>query len=359
MNKIYIILLSLIFIAAACNRSPVSLTQDNKSQSSQINESISQTHKTVEFAGINSIFRFSGQIPSNWQIEYVAETEALNIYNPVDAAAQALEKSQIFIRHFTANSFLTLSTVDILSRQESSVGTHAAVKYEIKKKLGVANFANQPAWRSNQHKLIDIRFSTSNPSQFFVFAHNPDLDPAVFDKFIADLVFHNDKQSLKQPIDAADKRITKKPFGIKISPQNSPVQPERFSGYHTAVDYEILPGEEDSEVMVFAVCGGKLLQVKSADGYGGVAVQECEIENQKITVIYGHIDQKSVSNKIGDYLVPGQQLANLGQDKTSETDGQRKHLHLGVHKGTGIDIRGYVNDAGELQNWIDFQNLQK
>lgn len=40
------------------------------------------------------------------------------------------------------------------------------------------------------------------------------------------------------PIAEFEKRITKKPFGIYITPQNSPVQPERFTGYHTGVDVE-------------------------------------------------------------------------------------------------------------------------
>src|SRR3990167_7147055 len=31
-------------------------------------------------------------------------------------------------------------------------------------------------------------------------------------------------------------RITKKKFGQYITPQTSPVQPERFTGYHTAAD---------------------------------------------------------------------------------------------------------------------------
>ena len=39
-----------------------------------------------------------------------------------------------------------------------------------------------------------------------------------------------------EPIGQTEERITKKPFGIKISPENSPISPERFSGYHTGID---------------------------------------------------------------------------------------------------------------------------
>src|SRR3989344_6907506 len=44
--------------------------------------------------------------------------------------------------------------------------------------------------------------------------------------------------SLVWPVDEFEERITKKPFGIFITPQNSPIKPERFSGYHTGVDVE-------------------------------------------------------------------------------------------------------------------------
>jgi hypothetical protein len=32
--------------------------------------------------------------------------------------------------------------------------------------------------------------------------------------------------------------LQKKPFGIYITPENSPVQPENFTGYHTGIDVE-------------------------------------------------------------------------------------------------------------------------
>src|SRR5438105_13240780 len=39
------------------------------------------------------------------------------------------------------------------------------------------------------------------------------------------------------PLENAQTRVTKKFFGTKVSPGNSPVTPERFSGYHTGVDF--------------------------------------------------------------------------------------------------------------------------
>jgi hypothetical protein len=188
MKKITFILLGLVLVAGACNRTPAESVSNEavflEEEPQELN------YKTVEFADVSSTFKFSGQLPMDWQVEYVAGTDALNIYDPSDTAESNLEKSQIFIRHFTANSFLTLSTVDILNREEMMIGDREAVKYEIKKKANVANFPNQPIWRSGQHQLIDIRVSKSNPSVFYVFAYNPDLKESTFEGFINSLIFY-------------------------------------------------------------------------------------------------------------------------------------------------------------------------
>src|SRR5438105_4096773 len=49
---------------------------------------------------------------------------------------------------------------------------------------------------------------------------------------------------LTPPIGNSLSRVTKKPFGIYITPQNSPVQPEKFKGYHTGVDFETTADEQ-------------------------------------------------------------------------------------------------------------------
>lgn len=159
-------------------------------------------------------------------------------------------------------------------------------------------------------------------------------------------------QSFGEPIDKAVQRITKKPFGIFVSPGNSPVSPERFTGYHTGVDFEIFPGEENTAVPVYTICSGPLLEKITASGYGGVAVQKCELGNQPVTVIYGHLKLSSITANLGQQLDKGENLAVLGQGYSTETGGERKHLHLGIHKGNGIDLRGYVQDPNELTNWI-------
>jgi murein DD-endopeptidase MepM/ murein hydrolase activator NlpD len=154
------------------------------------------------------------------------------------------------------------------------------------------------------------------------------------------------------PLDRAGERVTKKPFGIYITPQNSPVQPERFRGYHTGTDFEIFPEELDVDVPVRAICDGKIALEKYASGYGGLLVQNCELDGQPITVIYGHLKLASITKNASDALTKGEEIGILGKAFSSETSGERKHLHLGVHKGSVIDIRGYVQNQSELLEWL-------
>ncbi|MDD5290486.1 MAG: M23 family metallopeptidase, partial [Patescibacteria group bacterium] len=129
--------------------------------------------------------------------------------------------------------------------------------------------------------------------------------------------------------------------------------PEKFSGYHTGVDLETTPAEQNIDVPIFAVCSGQLLLKEWASGYGGVAVQKCEINNQTVTVIYGHLKLASIQTKINQELAAGEQIGVLGQGYSTETDGERKHLHLGIHLGATINILGYVQKESELSQWLD------
>jgi murein DD-endopeptidase MepM/ murein hydrolase activator NlpD len=159
------------------------------------------------------------------------------------------------------------------------------------------------------------------------------------------------------PLPDALQRITKKPFGIYITPQTSPVQPERFKGYHTGVDFETYPNEQTVDVPVSAVCDGKLLIKKWASGYGGVAVQSCALQGQPVTIIYGHLRLSSIIPNIGSTIKAGDKIAVLGTGYNHETDGERRHLHLGIHKGTSINILGYVQSKDQLNNWVDLRKL--
>ena len=164
---------------------------------------------------------------------------------------------------------------------------------------------------------------------------------------------------LSQPLDRANERVTKKPFGIHITPEISPIQPEKFTGYHTGTDYEIFAGEENQAVEVKTICEGKLLAKRQVSGYGGVAIQACLINGQTVTVVYGHIKLESVTANINDDLSPDQTLAILGQGYSTETSGERKHLHLGIHKGSGIELKGYVQNESQLSEWLNPLTLLK
>lgn len=185
-----------------------------------------------------------------------------------------------------------------------------------------------------------ITSSTQQSSQ-----ENPPPPPAVTKKSVVD------------PIANAANRVTKKPFGIYITPKTSPVQPERFTGYHTGVDFETFPNEQNIDVPFYAICDGKILVKRTASGYGGVFVQSCTLDNQEVTVIYGHVSLKSIAKNVGDTLAAGDKIGNLGHSP-DETDGERKHLHLGIHIGTSINILGYVQKQSDLSGWLDFQKIK-
>ncbi len=160
----------------------------------------------------------------------------------------------------------------------------------------------------------------------------------------------DEEQRLIEPVEEFKDRITLKPFGIYITPENSPVQPENFSGYHTGADVEFT--DRDDEISVQAIADGSVIVSRTASGYGGLTIIRHEIDGQKIDVIYAHLDPESLPRK-GDKVEAGQIIGHLGEGNTTETDFERKHLHLSFHKNNSLDIRGYVQNESELENWYD------
>jgi murein DD-endopeptidase MepM/ murein hydrolase activator NlpD len=151
-------------------------------------------------------------------------------------------------------------------------------------------------------------------------------------------------------------RITKKHFGQYITPATSPVQPEKFTGYHTGVDVEY--ADVTADVPVYAIADGTVLTARTATGYGGVMAIQHTINGKKYIAVYGHLDPKSLV-ATGTSVKAGQQIAILGDGYSSETDGERKHLHFGIVKGTTLTIAGYVQTQVELAKWIDPLTLYK
>lgn len=155
------------------------------------------------------------------------------------------------------------------------------------------------------------------------------------------------------PLGRVSERVTKKPFGILVDPANSPVRPERFRGYHTGTDFEILPGEEQSEVPVKAVCDGRIDFKRMASGYGGLLVQICQLDGQSVSIVYGHLELESIRSRNGANVKHGDIIGVLGSGGSVETDGERKHLHLAFFRGRPADLRGYVPEQSQLEDWAD------
>lgn len=151
---------------------------------------------------------------------------------------------------------------------------------------------------------------------------------------------------------AADfvKRVTKKPFGIFITPSSSPIQPEKFLGYHTGVDAEY--GDIAAQVPVYAVQDGIVAYSGYVSGYGGVIVLTGKINNQDVRFLYGHLNSAQLlSNNTA--VKTGQQIGILGIGFSKETDFERKHLHFAIIKGTKFDFLGYVQNKSDLSGWFD------
>ncbi len=164
----------------------------------------------------------------------------------------------------------------------------------------------------------------------------------------------NTEKVLADPISNAKSRIIKKPFGIYVTPENSPVQPEKFTGYHTGADFETTPQEANANVPIYAVCSGSVRIEETVQGYGGVIIENCVLENQPVTVLYGHLNINTFHTLSGEQNVKaGDKIAVLAPANSAMSGGERKHLHLGIHKGSAVDFRGYVQNKSELYAWID------
>lgn len=158
------------------------------------------------------------------------------------------------------------------------------------------------------------------------------------------------------PLPKSEQRPQLLTFGMFVTPDpaRNPIDPpERFTGYHTGQDFELLPGEEDMDVPVFAVCDGEVLVKEHAEGYGGVVVQRCERNGKPLTVLYGHLSLQRMTKKKGDTLQQGEKFAFLAPPKSEESGFTRKHLHLGVHNGARVEMLGYVQSKQALDAFVD------
>lgn len=145
-------------------------------------------------------------------------------------------------------------------------------------------------------------------------------------------------------------------FGKYVTPgsDDNPISPpERFIGFHSGVDIETLPGEEDKKIEVRALCDGVVLAAATAEGYGGYLTHTCDLNNQKVTVLYGHIDPNTFKLRKGEYIKKDEILAYLSKANSMESGFTRKHLHVGVYKEERPLFPGYIQNERELEQFLD------
>jgi hypothetical protein len=161
--------------------------------------------------------------------------------------------------------------------------------------------------------------------------------------------------SLAEPLSFYGGRATPLSFGLYVTPnpEENPIDPpERFEGFHAGTDYEVSTDELEEEVSVSAICTGEIAYSGFAEGYGGLVVQRCRIRGEDVSVIYGHLSLGNVP-KQKSKVKAGARIGILADARTHESGENRKHLHLGIHRGEELDLRGYVQSEEELKEYID------
>lgn len=169
------------------------------------------------------------------------------------------------------------------------------------------------------------------------------------------------ESALSWPLERAAFRATPLSFGLYVTPdpeQNPIDPPERFTGYHVGTDFEITPGEQDSDVPVFAMCTGEVMYSGFAEGYGGLISQRCVIDEEPVVILYGHLLLSSLP-ELKTTVVAGSKIALLAPAKSHDSDDNRKHLHLGIHKGTEPAFLGYVQSQAELGDYMNARKVLK
>ncbi len=129
----------------------------------------------------------------------------------------------------------------------------------------------------------------------------------------------------------------------------------RFYGYHAAVDLEVFPDEINKKVPVYAVASGTITFIGMLPGYGGVILLKPDKEHS--SVLYGHVKIKGLSFKVGDHISVADGpviLTYLGDQFSSETSRERKHLHFGIHKGTDLYFWGHERSPARVkEKWYN------
>lgn len=312
------------------------------------------------FSRLNKNYLFSAKIPKTWRGEMTKKDEGINVFNPDSIETNSIDKSQIYVGAKQALDFSDPVGFNVLSSRDLKINEQSAKEYQVTLKNQPTASANQPSWRVQNHSVTVVKVPVGRTFWFYSFVKRPDLPDEVFQKFLKSLNFKPSDQPTEsmvvKPIKYYPEEITLKRFGDLIKPETSPVQPEKFSGYHTGVDIEVLKINE--EIPVYAITDGEVVRSNTAGGYGGIMTIKHKIGDKTLFVIYGHLKPSS-QLPVKSQVVTGQEIAVLGDDKSAETDSERKHLHFGIYKGTTPDIAGYVKNESQLKNWLNPLDIVK
>jgi murein DD-endopeptidase MepM/ murein hydrolase activator NlpD len=162
------------------------------------------------------------------------------------------------------------------------------------------------------------------------------------------------------PISKYTTRQSYKTFGQNIDKQfyagREKLFPNQFLGFHAAVDLEIVPEELNQAVPVYAVASGKIVYASTVTGYGGLILEQ--LPGTGDTALYGHVKLTGLTFNVGDSVAGGSQLTVLGDAFTSQTGGERKHLHFGIYKDTDLYFKGYEPTRSALDaRWLNPTDL--
>lgn len=140
-------------------------------------------------------------------------------------------------------------------------------------------------------------------------------------------------------------RLTFKKFGQAVN--------DRFCCYHVGDDLEVTEEERSKELPVYAMTDGKVVYRQRVDGYGGLLILQHEIDGRSIQSLYGHVDLSQTRAQLGDHIRAGTLISYLGDHESTQTDGERKHLHFSIYEGTKVKIPGYVQTPDKTTDWIN------
>ena len=56
---------------------------------------------------------------------------------------------------------------------------------------------------------------------------------------------------------------------------------------------------------------------------------------------------------MGGRVKAGEKIGILGAGFTAETENERRHLHFGLYRGSGVNISCYTKNRVELTQWYD------